>query len=82
MFEPNGEVLWPLETAADAINELTDSGYRVLGLDARERDDLGLGTEIPLFACHEDATRDRACWTRWRRSTEPRQSQDGLLPTS
>jgi hypothetical protein len=40
MFEPNGEVLWPFKTAADAINELTDGGYRALGLDARERDDV------------------------------------------
>jgi hypothetical protein len=60
MVEPNGEVLWPFETAEDAINELTGHGHRVLGLDARERDDRGLVTEISLSACSEGADTERA----------------------
>jgi hypothetical protein len=47
----NGEVLWPYENVADAINELADRGHVVLGLDARERSGEGLVTEIPLSDC-------------------------------
>src|SRR2546425_6746428 len=44
----NGEVLWPFDTATDAINELARLNRVVLGVDARERDDSGLVTEVPL----------------------------------
>lgn len=60
MVKPNGEVLWPFETAPDAINELTEAGHRVLGLDVLERDDLGLVTEAALYACEERTTPDIA----------------------
>jgi hypothetical protein len=60
MVAPNGEVLRPFEIAAEAINEPTDAGHRVLGLDARERDGPGLATEVALSACDEQATPARA----------------------
>jgi hypothetical protein len=33
----NGEVMWPYEDAADAVNALADGGHVLLGVDARER---------------------------------------------
>lgn len=44
----NGEVIWPFDAAAYAINELARSGRVILGLDARERHDAGLVTEVPI----------------------------------
>jgi hypothetical protein len=44
----NGEVMWPFDDAADAINELARSGRVILGLDARDRHDAGLATEVPI----------------------------------
>jgi hypothetical protein len=50
LVQPNGEVLWPFEMAAAAVNALANTGEVVLGLDARERHDLGLSTEVALSA--------------------------------
>ena len=44
----NGEVLWPFYIVVEAINELAASGRVVLGLDAREANDEGLVTEVPI----------------------------------
>jgi len=44
----NGEVMWPFDSAVDAINELARSQRVILGLDARERHDAGLVTEVPI----------------------------------
>ena len=44
----NGEVLWPFDIVVEAINELAASGRVVLGLDAREANDEGLVTEVPI----------------------------------
>lgn len=51
-------MLWQFETVLDAINELTETGHRVLGLDARERNDPGLCTEVPPYACDTAAPPD------------------------
>lgn len=40
-IEANGEVVWPLDEAASAINALADSGRVVLGLDVRGGSDGG-----------------------------------------
>lgn len=45
----NGEVMWPFDAAADAINELARSGRVILGVDARERHDAGLVTEVGTY---------------------------------
>lgn len=44
----NGEVLWPFDVAIEAINELARLNRVVLGVDARERNDRGIVTEVPL----------------------------------
>lgn len=40
--------MWPYEVVGDVVNALTDAGHVVLGLDARERNDSGKATEIPI----------------------------------
>lgn len=59
-IEPNGEVLWPFHVARDAINELADAGHVVLGLDAREKNDRGLATEVPISTCERAVTVEAA----------------------
>jgi hypothetical protein len=41
-------VLWPFESANEAIDDLARLGHVILGADARERDDPGLVTEVPI----------------------------------
>ncbi|MGO8960608.1 MAG: hypothetical protein ACLQFR_25010 [Streptosporangiaceae bacterium] len=43
-----GEVMWPLDVAGEAVNALADAGHVVLGVDARQGDDSGLETDVPL----------------------------------
>lgn len=43
----NGEVMWPFEQAHRAIDDLTDTGCKILGLDARNPTDDG-PTEVAL----------------------------------
>lgn len=59
----NGEVLWPFDTATEAINELARLNRVVLGVDARKRSDGGLVTEVPISdytPCGEAADVERA----------------------
>ena len=54
----NGEVLWPFDVANNAIDDLARLGRVVLGVDARERNDAGLTTEVPIssYQPRHDAT--------------------------
>jgi hypothetical protein len=48
--QDNGEVVWPLEDALDAINALADSGQVILGLDFWEYDENQRILEMPWNA--------------------------------
>ena len=54
----NGKMLWPFDAAGDAIDDLARLGRVVLGVDARERNDAGLVTEVPIsdYQPKRDAT--------------------------
>src|SRR5688500_17908249 len=47
VVDDSGEVAWPLEAAAKAINALSDAGYLVLGLDLRNDPADGFISEVP-----------------------------------
>lgn len=48
----NGEILWPFDNANDAIDALAHLGRVVRGVDARERDDVGIVTEVSISDYH------------------------------
>lgn len=48
----NGEVAWPNEDAAAAINALASNGHVILGLDARTLFPDGGVMEVPISAGH------------------------------
>jgi CHASE2 domain-containing sensor protein len=52
--DANGEVSWPDEDAAKAIESLTTVGHRVLGLDVRFYLADGTFYEIPWSSSHAD----------------------------
>jgi hypothetical protein len=43
-----GVALWPYEQVDAAIDELARLGRVILGVDARDRDDSGFVTEVPI----------------------------------
>lgn len=57
-IDQNGEVSWPVECAAEAVNALADAGFVVLGLDARSYGDDGSIHETPWPALPNEADDD------------------------
>lgn len=55
----NGEVAWPNEHAAEAIEALAAAGKRVLGLDARTLYPDGGVMEIPVSAWEKKTSESR-----------------------
>jgi hypothetical protein len=58
--DPNGEVSWSDACAVAAVNELTDSGSVVLGLDVRFYDAAGRFYEIPWSSFEPDTSKAHA----------------------
>jgi hypothetical protein len=59
-IDANGEVSWPDEQAAAAIEALAAAGHRVLGLDIRFYLDDGTFYEIPWSSSEDDPPRAKA----------------------
>jgi len=56
--QDNGEVVWPLDHAAEAINALADAGQVVLGLDVRDYDGTGRFIEVAWSSFDPDGLDD------------------------
>lgn len=56
MVETNGEVLWPLAHAVEAVDALARAGHVVFGLDVREYDEDGRFVEVAWSAYDGDDT--------------------------
>ena len=60
LIDPNGEVSWPDDHAARAIQALTQTGSRVLGLDIRFYFEDGTFYEIPWSSSESESTEAEA----------------------
>ena len=66
-FQDNGEVVWRLDDAMDAINALADSGQIILGLDFWEYYPDGGLLEMPWSSMSQKARQ-----LTWRMDAEQR----------
>jgi hypothetical protein len=58
IVERNGEVIWPLDHAAAAIDALADAEQVVLGLDVRDYDQSGRFVEVAWSVFEPDGDDD------------------------